>query len=864
MDKSEILKYAEENYELPPIPEEYLTDMDFVADILDIDSMFMESFPLEVQKKVIILDEKYAEYADIDGIFVSEEVIKDCIGKNPDLLLRLKGSKVQSDFLKEQFNGYIRGEIIPEEGSRLSKAGPGAIYGMAPKYVADDIELATYLVEKDINNYKRIRIPEIRDSKEYMAAYVTANPREFLSFKDKLDGYFKEELVEAVIKQNFANYKQFPESNSTMQRFYSSYERIKRIRPELTLENPNLRYELLCDEKISNMDINTINSLLEYSTGAVDTVIEVSKTGNLEALEAYIEKYKGVYGETLPSIQGAISSYLNLSELVNSTNGLDGINIPEDMFKTLVATGNKFGIKSIEDLANYEEKVREYYDNQLDEATTPDEVRKIYSEMLFNASPEEMQAFDEEYCNFNMEELYEYAKAHNVEAPITDEFKRRLTLFEQMTGIDNIDKLRAQFGAMPTVISDVSETKQRISSMYSKTYNQEMLDLTDETLDRESIDGVEIIKLNGQSFNLCIHRIFNFDFNMNSIANRIIEDPTTWSKTEGSNTISTTLITDKKIAGLFRSMKTRDGAELVTLKDEAAAKAYAEAGHAADLAVYEGEVLKEIDPDAVFYGFTELAEDGIIKMDSTDMMVEHGAGHMDTKSMNCRMRGTEDLAYWTDPTYWNEIVQKRKETDISKAKDMRSKTGTDKLMPSCIVCFDGNMNENAMRAAKAHNIPIVMIDRQQYLDLNTERANEARKEFKETLSPDAIREIMYREPYYKVVAEMPSLIETITTNENLPEGKKKLALEYLGYMAEHFVEQSTGHIMGTPVEEYNKTMREHIESIDRLKAGPELVSMEDFESSYRETTARDRKERYEAMLKDMEMERTKEGEIVYE
>ena len=311
-------------------------------------------------------------------------------------------------------------------------------------------------------------------------------------------------------------------------------------------------------------------------------------------------------------------------------------------------------------------------------------------------------------------------------------------------------------------------------------------------------------------------------------------------------------------------MKKRDGAELVMLKDEAAAKAYAEAGHAADLAVYEGEVLKEIDPDAVFYGFTELAEDGIIKMDSTDMMVEHGAGHMDTKSMNCRMRGTEDLAYWTDPTYWNEIVQKRKETDISKAKDMRLKTGTDKLMPSCIVCFDGNMNENAMRAAKAHNIPIVMIDRQQYLDLNTERANEARKEFKETLSPDAIREIMYREPYYKVVAEMPSLIETITTNENLPEGKKKLALEYLGYMAEHFVEQSTGHIMGTPVEEYNKTMREHIESIDRLKVGPELVSMEDFESSYRETTARDRKERYEAMLKDMEVERTKEGEIVYE
>ena len=209
-------------------------------------------------------------------------------------------------------------------------------------------------------------------------------------------------------------------------------------------------------------------------------------------------------------------------------------------------------------------------------------------------------------------------------------------------------------------------------------------------------------------------------------------------------------------------------------------------------------------------------------------------------------------------------MQKRKETNISKASAQREKTGTDKLMPSCIVCFDGNMNENAIRAAKAHNIPIVMIDRQQYLDLNNERANEARREFKETLSPDCIREIMYREPYYKVVAEMPSLIETITTNDTLPEGKKKLALEYLGYMAEHFVEQATGHIMGVPVEEYNKTMREHIECIDRNLEGPELVSMEDFEAAYRETTARDRKERYEAMLKDMERGRTKEGEVVYE
>lgn len=864
MTKQEILEYAEENYELPDIPAEYLEDMSFVDKLLDVDEFFMESFPLEVQKEIIIANESRAEYADLDAIFEPEEVSRECIERNPNLLLKLRGCKAQNEYLTQQFNGYIRGKITAPEGSRLEKADATAIYVSAPKYITDDVELATYLVEKDINAYRRIKIPEIRDNKEYMARYVEANPNEFKAYKEKLDGYFPESLVETVIKKNFASYADFPKDNPVMQRFYASYERIKEVRPELTLENPNLRYELLCDPAFVNMDVNTLNSLLEYNTGAVDKVISIKEKGDLAVLEQYIEKYKGVYGATLPNIQGAISSYEGIEELARSTDGLQGIDIPEDVFKTIVATGNKFGITTIEEIENFEEVARAYYEDAISNARTTKEIKEIYSEMLFNASIEDMHSFNEEYCNFNMDELYEYAKAHNVEAPLTEDFNRRLEMLEQIECMSDPSELREQLSSMPLVISDLTETKSKVASMYSRTYNQEMLDLTDETLDRENVDGVEVIKLNGQNFNLCIHRIFNFDFNMNSIANRIIEDPNAWSQTEGSNTISTTLITDKKIAGLFRRLKTSSATELTMLKDKEDAEAFRAAGAKKDLDIYEGEELPEIDPEAVFYGFTELADDGIIKMDSTDMMAEHGSGHMDTKTSNCRMRGTEDLAYWTAPTYWNELVQKRKETDISKAEEQRAKTGTDKLLPSCIVCFDGMLNDNAMRAAKAHGIPVVMIDRQQYLDLNNERLEEARTEFKETLSPDSIREIMYREPYYKVVAEIPEMLETINANETMPEAKKKLALEYLGYMAEHFVEQSTGHIMGTPVEEYNKVMREHIESIDRSIQGQDLVTLEDFEGAYRETSAKDRKERYEAMLKDMNKDRTKEGENIYE
>lgn len=36
-------------------------------------------------------------------------------------------------------------------------------------------------------------------------------------------------------------------------------------------------------------------------------------------------------------------------------------------------------------------------------------------------------------------------------------------------------------------------------------------------------------------------------------------------------------------------------------------------------------------------------------MDSTDMMIEHGKGHLKINSSNCRMRSSDDLAYWTSP-----------------------------------------------------------------------------------------------------------------------------------------------------------------------------------------------------------------------
>ena len=865
MNKEEILRYVSENYELPQEAMQYLDDTEFFIGILEIESSIMFDLPIEVQKRILLIDDKYIdEVSYLPPLFEDEEFAKKLVDKNNDILLKLRGTSIDNEYIKSLTIAYIKGEKIPAKGSRLEKLNSRKIYASSIKEVREDHELALYLIGQNIDYLPDIKDSTICDNPEYINEYVKKHPHTFSKYLDKISNSLTPEVIEAVFKYDFQNYTLIDKNNPLMEQFYKSIDRIKEVRPELKMDNPNLRYELLCDSDFINMDINIINSLLEYNTGNVDKIIEIKNNGNLEFLIKYIEQYNVLYGNNLENIQNAISSFEQMRQLLISTNNFDGISIDEAKLKTIIATGNKFGIESLEDLLSYDEKVKEYYANKLQETTSIEDIKKIYTEMLFNTSSEELEKFNEQYCNCNIDELDEYSKRNQLESPIDEDFKKRQGLYNSLKSIQNIDELRRYFDSMPLTICDIEETKKKISSMYSKSYNNEMINLEDETLEHQDYQGVNVIKLNGQSFNICIHRIFNFDFDMNSIANAIIDNPEQWNLIEGSNTVSTTLITDKKIAALFRPLQKSKATSLISLdskeKEEEYKKSVAEKSRQID----EGEKLTEIDENSVFYGFTEVASSGIIKMDSSDMMVEHGKGHLETNSSHCRLRSSEDLAYWTSPDYWNEVVQKRKETDVNKANWLRNQKGTDRMQPSCIVCFDENINEQSLLAARTHNIPILMIDRQAYLDINKQRLEMARLDFSKSLSTQSIREIFYRQPYYKVVQDMPELINTIKRNSEVSSEDKKISMEYLAYLGQHFIEQSSGYIIDVPVEEYNKKMQEYIQTIDRELLGQDLVTMDDMKSAYTEISANDRKRRYEALKSDIRELNTKEGEKTHE
>lgn len=865
MNKEEILRYVSENYELPQEAMQYSNDTEFFIEILEIESSIMFDLPIEVQKRILLIDDKYIdEVSYLPPLFEDKEFAKELVDKNNDILLKLRGTPIDNEYIKKLTIAYIKGEKTPAKGSRLEKLNSRKIYASSIKEVREDHELALYLIGQNIDYLPDIKDSTICDNPEYINEYVKKHPHTFSKYLDKISNRLTPEVIEAVLKYDFQNYTLIDENNSLMEQFYKSIDRIKAVRPELKMDNPNLRYELLCDSDFINMDINIINSLLEYNTGNVDKIIEIKNNRNLEYLTRYIEQYNGLYGNNLENIQNAISSFEQMEQLLISTNNFDGISIDEAKLKTIIATGNKFGIENLEDVLNYDEKVKEYYANKLQEATTIEDIKKIYTEMLFNTSSEDLEKFNEQYCNCNIDELDEYSKRNQLESPIDEDFKKRQGLYNSLKSIQDIDELRRYFDSMPLTVCNIEETKKKISSMYSRSYNNEMINLEDVTLEHQDYQGVNVIKLNGQSFNICIHRIFNFDFDMNSIANAIIDNPEQWNLTEGSNTISTTLITDKKIAALFRPLQKSNATPLIILDSKEKEEEYKKSVAEKERQKYEGEKLTEIDENAVFYGFTEIPSSGIIKMDSSDMMVEHGKGHLETNSSHCRLRSSEDLAYWTSPDYWNEVVQKRKETDVDKANKLRTQKGTDRMQPSCIVCFDENINEQSLLAARTHNIPILMIDRQAYLDINKQRLEMARLDFSKSLSTQSIREIFYRQPYYKVVQDMPELINTIKSNSEVSLNDKKMSLEYLAYLGQHFIEQSSGYIIDVPVEEYNKKMQEYIQTIDRELLEQDLVTMDDMKSAYTEISANDRKRRYEALKSDIRELNSKEGEKTHE
>ena len=127
-----------------------------------------------------------------------------------------------------------------------------------------------------------------------------------------------------------------------------------------------------------------------------------------------------------------------------------------------------------------------------------------------------------------------------------------------------------------------------------------------------------------------------------------------------------------------------------------------------------------------------------------------------------------------------------------------------------------------------------------------------------------MKEIFYRQPYYRVVEQIPELIALIQDNKNISERERKSSLEFLAYLVQHFIEQSdpNGYILNRSIADLNEKMQQYIKAIDLMvqgKSKDELVTMDDMKGFYRETSALERYNRYRTMK--LELQKKKENKI---
>lgn len=820
MDKVQIIDYIKNNYEIPQNISIDYSDISFCFEILNYDGFFINNMPIDIIEKIIIQDYSYLFHLSnekLDIIFNDRSFVLNLVNIKFDALSKLRNLDINSELLKNILISYIKGEYSIPENSKIIR-NKKTLFLYAIKSVQEDYDLCMYLINEDIKFLPYIKNEQIRNNKEFIYKYLLTTPSSFKEYSSVLDDILNDELLEKIIKNKFDNYKFLNPNNEYMMKFYDKFEYLKKIKPGLTLDNPNLRCELLLDDYITSLNPCILKSILQYNNDSIDRLIKENENGNLEYLVRYIELYNKLFDNTLENIQYAIKSFDTMRDLfINICNS--NIEIEEDKLKNIILNNNIFNINTLDDLKSYDTFVSSYYMNMISSSNTIEDIKNICTKMLFNCLYDEFLQFYKDYLNNDIISFEKYCIENNAITFNIEELKNRISIFNAINNITNINKLKEVGNQMPLTVLNINDVKSKIAESYSITYNNSFLDVNNVS---SSIykDGVKILNLEGQDFKLLIHRIFNFNFNMDALTQQLINEPKKWNELEGATTISATLISDKKIAGVFSELKTSSSSGWIGLETPEALDLNQKNKLEYESKILNGEILKEIDPTAVFYGFTEILPSSLIKVKPSDMMVEHGKGKLNIKSSNCYMMSPDDLAYWTSLTSWNEVALKRNITSLDEARDYIDRFGNDRLQPTCIVCFDNVINEESMLTARTFDIPIVNIDRKKYLQKNNDEIKDNITGFGNTYDSALIKKMFYSLSYEKLVNFIPLLIDSINNNNMLEETKKSELYNVIQSQIQYFINHSVdGYILNIPISDYNNKMVGFLEQINTFLKG---------------------------------------------
>ena len=199
---------------------------------------------------------------------------------------------------------------------------------------------------------------------------------------------------------------------------------------------------------------------------------------------------------------------------------------------------------------------------------------------------------------------------------------------------------------------------------------------------------VSIIDMDSEPFNLLCHRIYHYDATMSGLSQKLIANPSLWTKLDGASTLSTSSISDK---GFW--------------------------------------MLHNNDNGGVVYLFDSIPEDFLLFMYGRDLYVEHGGHKLEpTSARNC----------YTDLDSLNQSSACNHSGEYNEVAGYRGM-----IVPSAIACLGDRPTEDQIRAAAYFDIPIIRFDIKKYDDIKKQRYQEARLSIQELSTKEDIHDLLY-------------------------------------------------------------------------------------------------------------------------
>lgn len=455
-----------------------------------------------------------------------------------------------------------------------------------------------------------------------------------------------------------------------------------------------------------------VKDVIKYNTPAANVIVNEIKNGNKELLVNYynIICSNNVFDSDDKRVHYAFRFFADIKPLIIDIVSNNIVLTNEDIvnLKKIITGRNTYGIQTYDDLVNYKTKTEEYWTLKLN---TQDIVgiKNLLATLFGYSGNNALECLKSDFNNFQLNNylnfnylrndlIKQYGKDKGLEIFNQYFYTRKdvaiITLMDRVINSENINELKelmnklikSKDGAID-YIDDVRNIINKVRILHNYQFNGRLTKIENIKSDRLEKDdpsnpyGVTIIEMDDEKFNFLCHRIYSYDPTMRGFSDKLMADPSLWTKLEGASTLSTSSISDK---GFW--------------------------------------LLKSHDSSGVIYLFNDLPKNFMLFMNGRDLFVEHGGYKIEPTARDNSFTNIDALNQCScyESCRYNEVAGFR-----------------EGVLPCAFACVGDVPNEETIRAAKYFSevlgvdIPIIKFYIKAYDDRKADRLEEAKKRFSE-------------------------------------------------------------------------------------------------------------------------------------